>query len=266
MENKKILSSSLQQGSPIKEITLERTVYINESSKAIISNRLVYLIYIEEGTGDFIIDNKTFHIKTGNTVIIRSKTSFICSSAQNSELKLIRLSVFCSYLDMMLEGYTISSGAYCLDTKLNFYNLTNLDENENNSLTVFYIMNNIHEIIIKAASQIYNNKLSFSNIIKNAIEQHIYSDFNLTEVANELGLTTITFIRHFKSAFNTTPYQYLLSKRLEYAKTLLQTSNLPIKSISNMFRFSDENYFNYYFKKKVGLSPTEYRKKYLTKQ
>lgn len=251
---------------PIKEVSIEKITYINESSKTVMSNRLIYLFYIEEGNGCFIIDNKPFTVNIGNTVVIKTKTPFFYKSVNNLEFKLVKISISCSYLDTMLESYSISSGTYYLDSKINFNNLVNIVDNENNSLTVFYIINNIHEIIIKTASAIYNKHNAFSNTIKNAIEQHIYSTFNLSEVANELGLTTITFIRHFKSAFNITPYQYLLSKRLEYAKTLLQTSNLPIKSISNMFRFSDENYFNYYFKKKVGLSPTEYRKKYLTKQ
>jgi len=58
---------------------------------------------------------------------------------------------------------------------------------------------------------------------------------------------------------------YLVKKtareiRIEFAKNILKTTKTPIKEIAEYLRFSSEYHFSGSFKKKVGISPREYRK------
>lgn len=52
---------------------------------------------------------------------------------------------------------------------------------------------------------------------------------------------------------------YVVKLRIEQAKKLLQTSDLPINTIAAICGFENTNYFSSSFKKVVGSSPKEYR-------
>ena len=55
---------------------------------------------------------------------------------------------------------------------------------------------------------------------------------------------------------------YLRLKRIEKAKEYLQNYSLSLKEISYKVGFNDYNYFSQIFKKNVGISSKEYRKKF----
>ncbi len=47
--------------------------------------------------------------------------------------------------------------------------------------------------------------------------------------------------------------------RMNYAKSLLQYTDMPIHEISELCRFSDYTHFTAYFTSKFGMSPTRFR-------
>ena len=67
-------------------------------------------------------------------------------------------------------------------------------------------------------------------------------------------------IRLFKKSLNTTPIQYEIRKKMEYAKGMLLYSNESVAEISDRAGYSDIAYFSKMFKKYTGYSPSEYRK------
>ncbi|MBQ9985948.1 MAG: helix-turn-helix domain-containing protein [Oscillospiraceae bacterium] len=68
------------------------------------------------------------------------------------------------------------------------------------------------------------------------------------------------FYRVFKEKFGTTPNKYINELRLNKAKTLLATTNMPVNEIAAYCGFSTEHYFSRVFSNAVGVSPSEYRK------
>ncbi len=69
-----------------------------------------------------------------------------------------------------------------------------------------------------------------------------------------------SFIAEFKRLCGVPPSQYLAEKKMEYAKTLLLTTNLSILQISDELRYSSVSYFIKKFKAMYGQSPLQYRK------
>ncbi|MFA6568232.1 MAG: AraC family transcriptional regulator [Victivallales bacterium] len=67
-------------------------------------------------------------------------------------------------------------------------------------------------------------------------------------------------IRRFKKHFGTSPYDYLMQKRIEEARLMLRHSAFSVKEIASRLKFSDQYYFSNYFKRKTGMSPQKYRK------
>ena len=88
-----------------------------------------------------------------------------------------------------------------------------------------------------------------------------YSEhFSLSELALVYHISESHLSHIFKSVTGYAPIEYLMSCRLSAAKNLLSSSDKSIKEIIDLCGFSDESNFSRTFKKKVGMTPTEFRK------
>jgi len=100
-------------------------------------------------------------------------------------------------------------------------------------------------------------------IIANAvhlIQQKCHSKLHLPTIAKLYNLSYPQFIRRFKKAMNMPPSDYVTMLRLSKAKSLLLSSNLHIREISELCGFENEYYFSKFFKTHVGMPPSEFRK------
>lgn len=95
--------------------------------------------------------------------------------------------------------------------------------------------------------------------IQEWIDEHYAEDFSLAWLAEEKAMSPRTLIRRFKSATGESPLAYLQTVRIEMAKRLLETSKQTIAEITQNIGYEDVSSFSKMFKRKVGLSPREYR-------
>jgi transcriptional regulator GlxA family with amidase domain len=73
------------------------------------------------------------------------------------------------------------------------------------------------------------------------------------------GLAERTFIRRFREATGMTPLDYVHALRLEEAKQFLETGDLPVEAIANEVGYEETSFFSRLFRRKVGLTPAQYR-------
>lgn len=92
------------------------------------------------------------------------------------------------------------------------------------------------------------------------INNNFSDPISVNDVANHIGMRPESFIRVFKSEFHRTPFDYLLEKRLNKAKSLLMLSSLSVKEIASSCGFHDNSYFCATFRKATSLSPGAFRK------
>ena len=69
---------------------------------------------------------------------------------------------------------------------------------------------------------------------------------------------------YFKNHTSENLTTYLNRVKIEKAKQLLKESDISITEISKIVGFSDHNYFSKVFKKYVAVTPTAYRRKYVS--
>jgi YesN/AraC family two-component response regulator len=88
-----------------------------------------------------------------------------------------------------------------------------------------------------------------------------YTDPELTQtvVADHFRVSVYTMSRLLKKQFDIGFVDYINGKRLELAKQLLKTTEIPVREIAIEVGFSDANYFSRIFKKYTGVSPSKYR-------
>ena len=120
-----------------------------------------------------------------------------------------------------------------------------------------------HKVIVKIHSYLRNtNKPTICDIaekMKNYLDSHIKENITLEELSKEVYLSQSQAIRVFRSTYNITPYNYLMNRKIEFAKLMLLNSRTTIKEIAISLGFTDQQYFSNYFKNKVGRSPSKFR-------
>lgn len=91
------------------------------------------------------------------------------------------------------------------------------------------------------------------------INKNIYEKITLDTIGKEVNLNSKYFSKKFKDEVGTNFHKYVLEKKVEKAKELLTSENLPYSKISNRLNFNSQSHFISVFKKEVGLTPKEYR-------
>lgn len=114
------------------------------------------------------------------------------------------------------------------------------------------------------ASTTFKKNHTDADILKIQIwlENRLAGSIVMEQVANEFGLSMRNFIRRFKEATDQTPIQYLQNLRIEKAKFLLESSQEAFDQITLQVGYEDGNSFRRLFKERVGLSPSDYRKRF----
>ncbi|MCQ2398976.1 MAG: helix-turn-helix transcriptional regulator [Clostridia bacterium] len=78
-------------------------------------------------------------------------------------------------------------------------------------------------------------------------------------MAERAGYSVNYYIKKFKAETGLSPMKYLTVSKIEKAKMLLETTDVPVLKIMEEVGFSDPSYFSRYFKKATGYSPRAFR-------
>lgn len=97
------------------------------------------------------------------------------------------------------------------------------------------------------------------NKAKILIRERLLSNVSLESIAKEVNMSYSWFRKVFKRYTGFTPANYMQEIKLQKAKNLLLSTNMPIKEIAYLLNFESLPYFSYTFKKKTSHAPTEYR-------
>ncbi len=94
------------------------------------------------------------------------------------------------------------------------------------------------------------------------IEQNYTCSNPVFEMTEQSGLTSRTFARRFRSATGYQPIEYVQGIRIEAAKQMLESDTASVEVISSSVGYDDPASFRRVFKRKVGMTPARYRKKF----
>jgi AraC-like DNA-binding protein len=89
--------------------------------------------------------------------------------------------------------------------------------------------------------------------------QNLDRPLNLQVLAEKVGLSKYHFSKRYKQATGFSPIEHLIRMKIEYARYLLETSDLSVGDIAAKVGYEDSLYFSRQFHKATGISPTRYR-------
>lgn len=93
------------------------------------------------------------------------------------------------------------------------------------------------------------------------VAQNYKSEHGLDFYARKLNLSVKHLTRTIKKILGKTPHILITDELLGEAKKQLENDNIPVACIAEALCFSDQATFCKFFKRQVGLSPMEYRRR-----
>ncbi|RZT30762.1 AraC family transcriptional regulator [Cupriavidus agavae] len=86
-------------------------------------------------------------------------------------------------------------------------------------------------------------------------------DVSIAEVADACHMSRSHFTRAFRDTTGQTPYQWLLSQRIERACALLRDASLPLAEVAVTCGFADQSHFTRAFSRATGATPGQWRRR-----
>lgn len=126
------------------------------------------------------------------------------------------------------------------------------------------IMSLTDEMVRKYCFLVKNHSMSnFSQIVQRAltiINGDLSANLTLKALADELNINASYLSAQFKKEIGSTITDYVTDQRIKHAIFLLNSTDMQIASIANSCGIPDIQYFSKIFKKRIGHTPSEYRK------
>lgn len=101
--------------------------------------------------------------------------------------------------------------------------------------------------------------------IKAYIQEHIETKLSREDIADAVYLSPGYMTRMFKKETGMTLFDYIISRKIKHAKMLLEQGNISVGDVSSALGYENFSHFSELFKKHVGCSPSEYKRKMLQK-
>jgi YesN/AraC family two-component response regulator len=158
---------------------------------------------------------------------------------------------------------TAASIGLSIDGQLRILNDELLKElsRSHNKYKIMHKLTEINDELFSEAFSKYGDPDDRMNRALNYIEKNIRKNIRLEDVADHVNVSPYYMSKIFKKEMNINFINYITDRKMSIAKEMLADTTLPIVNIAIELSFSDANYFGKVFKKAVGISPNEYRRR-----
>ncbi len=89
------------------------------------------------------------------------------------------------------------------------------------------------------------------------IHAHLDGDLSMVQIASSVNTGPTHFAHLFKRAMGTSLHQYVIKQRVERAKLLLETTDLPISNVASQAGFSSQSHLTQHCKRQFGMTPRQ---------
>ncbi|MDI2595051.1 GlxA family transcriptional regulator [Pseudomonas sp. 681] len=98
--------------------------------------------------------------------------------------------------------------------------------------------------------------------VQNHVLEHLDENWTIARMASQANLSARHFARLFVREVNMTPLDFVQSARIDCARNLLETTELPLKTVAYKSGFGSVRHMRFLFSEKLGLTPAQYREQF----
>ena len=232
------------------------------------------LFYVTDGQGQFQIEDQIYPVSAHDLVIVNPNVEHTEMSHNAHPL---------AYIVIGIEDVELVSSEDEEDVHFRIINLKEikdivrfyfdhiLEEISRNTPDSEIICRNLMENLVILLSRQENFAITLTPIQKKStrlciavrqyIDNHFKENLSLEILAEITHVSKYHMVHVFTEEYGISPINYLISKRIEEGKQLLQRTDYSLALIGRTLGFSSPSYFSQAFKKQVHCTPMEYRKK-----
>ncbi len=234
------------------------------------SHNFTEFFYITNGTGKFSVEAEILDVRANDLIILNPTLTHTEISNPSKPMEYIVLGVEGIKFQAEDREYIhLNGSAHKSDLHLYFNTLAHemkLDrpyrdfvcQNLLNIIFTIILRNDSFQISLVNGPQLTRE----CQIVKKYIEDHYKENITIETLSSLVHLNKHYFVHYFTKHIGTSPINYLIARRIDESKHLLESTNYSLSSISQMLGFSSPSYFSQTFKRTTNISPQEYRKLY----
>lgn len=224
-----------------------------------------YLLYIERGKLDVILNGCTYTAESGCAVIFPPRYRYRYTFSGESTLSYLWVHFTGSYAGRFLDecGFgelpcmlrSVPDSKISSDFEKLFHVFSVCEPLQRHKLSC-----RLEEILLGVASR----KIGMGgarNLSKSLEYIHIYynKDLKIPDLAKMEFLSNSRYITVFKNHMGMTPSDYIIHLRINVACDLLKNHDMSVKEVAARVGYDNPHFFGKIFKKKIGVSPKDYK-------
>lgn len=224
-----------------------------------------------------IVNGEFFKQSVGDVILIKPGVTHRIDSIGNSVSKHYNIAITRRYFEGFIQNKKYIKNlleikdAIFIHLKEEFYNfikdvidrIDNANYNSLNFTLVETVLYTIISAIMLSESSDEQSLTKITHFCQDAITKinnYSYTTLQATEIYKLYPVSHTAFISEFKKLTGKTLVSYLQSKKLDYAKRLLLTTDYSVLEISSLLNYDSLSYFIRIFKDEYNLTPFQYRK------
>lgn len=242
------------------------------------------IYYLLNGERYYFIDNRTYHVKKGDIVLIGKNILHKTNTTDQHSHERILIQFDPNLINRIIENSSDIDLYHCFQIKQNIYSLDPQEQlwMENHLLNILQENNKQKEGYLTYIKILVTELLIFLNrITKSAtsfpatypdqthekmsevasfINANFSNDLSLLKLAERFNYSPTYLSKAFKEVTGFNFVEYKNNVRVKEASKLLQQSKLNVTEIAGQVGYNNPTHFGRIFKKITGYSPMEYKK------
>lgn len=232
--------------------------------------------YVDKGSQIYVVNNEVYKVESGDVFVTFPAELHGSGEFPQEKSILYYLCIDLESCNEKIIGYDNEDRRKIIDSlskieKRLFKGSQYLKQIFDNMFDVYFnqkpfvktcISNLISELLIHILECEKNDNVGsrFSmQPVLDYIDQNITENISSDMLAGLVNLSATRFHMNFRKQVGLPPSEYILQKKINYAKKILMSTQLSITQIAFELSFSSSQYFSTVFKRFTSMSPSEYR-------
>lgn len=221
------------------------------------------------GKGTVIENDRTFNVKEGDVFILHEGQYHNYYSDVEDPWTKIWVQVSGPAVPEILRAFGLSRVVHIpdFDLKEDFFKIHSLISKDTDVSTIDregarLFLELVQKISDEMRKREKDREPTPAEMIRHYIDIQSDGHITLEQLTEKFHFSKQYLIRIFKSRYGITPGEYIINRRVAIAQSLLKKTNLSVREISDQLNFCDATYFTDFFRKRTGITPLEFRKKF----
>lgn len=225
--------------------------------------KVATLVLRVSGTRIYNFYDRTFELNPGDIIFLPQGSSYKYESKGDTPCGYVSINISADFLGSEPFSYSLE-GFQEIDEIINNMNDLWKFGGQAEHYRCYSLLYSLLGYMETLENQAYmdKNKLNIISPAISYLKENIY-DCNLkTDILPKLcGISGTYFRKIFQANYTVSPQKYILGKRLSHAKSIIDSGDFDtISELAASVGYSDPLYFSRAFKKKYGISPSQYAK------